>query len=281
MTDETITVTSTATPAPAPASPAADDQRQRLHDPSTIAPGSNQRGALEWNAQQKAAHAEMQQLRETMFLPDGSLNQVAKQKWNSLREFVYSNGPVPKHMLPVQPERENTLPDPSGFKPEELESIYAPATRPEEYGLSKGAKLPDRILDAGPEAASETLTMLQQLGMDLQLPPEMGKAILGRILHHSALAAEDGSGGYTTFITPGSDREADLTARAEELLQPIGGLKAAWDVADAYLQSLGSDVYEDVKSLMMRPDGRRSSVTFDPVIIYKLVSLAKARGIVK
>src|SRR5579863_1554342 len=135
MTEETMTTTSTtAAPTAPPATTPSQSAPQRRYDtgPSGNA-GTGDPGG--WSPQQAAAHAEMQELRGVMFAADGALNHAVKAKWNALRDFVYSNGPMPTHMAgpQSQPDPNSPATDDRGFKAGDFAEVYQAASRPEEY----------------------------------------------------------------------------------------------------------------------------------------------------
>ena len=288
MADEHVTIASTASPspvaAPSQAAPAATATvaPQRLYDPATVAPGAVQSGdALNWTPQQVAAHKEMQDLRAQMFGEGGVLKPEVRAKFSEIREWLYGGGPVPKHIQPAKAEAANSLPDPSGFKSEDFAHTNEPATGPQDYRLQHGAKLPADI----PLADGKGLEAdLRQWAFDLKLPPGFGSDVIERVLHHSnqarALGLTDAEGAISTFHS--GESAAALAMEADRLLAPIGGLEKAQQVAQAYLDAtLTKQQIADLQQTLVKPDGRMSSVLFDPVILYRLVSLARARGIVK
>lgn len=279
-----VTTVSTAVPAPSTAAPPATAPAPTgVPQYEGSRPGGQVADATKWGPLQAQAHAELQALRAEVLNPEGKAGvNVAKVKFREISEFLYAGGPVPTHLRPASEAPDPTSPDTdsNGFRRADFASVYEPATQPSDYALRHGAKLPDGVA-ADPQAASDMLGGLQEFAFAMKLPPEIGSDVIGRILHHSANARDDEAGGRTTFVAKNSDFARELYTEADRLLQPVGGLQKALDGVEKYMRAvLSQDQYAEIQALLTKPDGRISTAAIDPVLIYKILSVARARGIV-
>lgn len=273
MTDETTTSTTPAPAAPAMPQTAPVVAPPKLFDPRTSSPSSGRDDTSDpakMTPSQVAARQAMDELR-----PQTLGDPVAARKFREAMRHVYGDEPAPDWLLPAKTAPENQFPHESGLSAADVGSIYEPASQPSEYKLTKGARLPDDLL-SDPQTANEILEGAQEMLHEWKLPPGFGSEILGRIMHHSKLAQEDGSGNRTTYLS--GDFLQAVREESDRVLAGNGGLDKTLAQADAYLRAtLTAQQYAEFEQTVKRGNAV-ASIALDPLVLLRLASLAKARG---